>query len=155
MKSNITPAQAQAPVSPGAPVKQKKKKPLDYVSNEDFYNLLKEYKKTGDRKVYEKIGKAFIKIASNILHSPNFINYTQDRKNEMISDATFCMVSYVDNFKFNKTDNPFAYFSQIAINAFKQNINKNNKRAAMFVPITAIQNMSREEINNKLIDGDE
>jgi hypothetical protein len=128
---------------------KKKKGNSNYINNEEFHRLLVEYKKTEDKKLYEKIGSYFIKISTNLLNSPNFINYTQDRKDDMISDSCYYMTLYFRNFDLDKT-NAFAYFSQIASNSFKQNINKTNANSDIFISLDSIQNMSRENVNDKI-----
>ena len=119
-----------------------KKKSTHYVDNVEFNKLLKSYFETQDKKVYERLGKIFLSIAENLLNRPNFINYSIDRKGDMISDATFYMVKYMRSYN-TKRENPFAFFSQIAYNAFIQNINKVNKRKEMFVSISYIENLSK------------
>jgi hypothetical protein len=66
----------------------------EYINNKEFYGQLKEYKETKSKRVYEKIGRSFLLIAKNLLNKSNFINYTPDRKDEMISDATYYMCRY-------------------------------------------------------------
>lgn len=111
----------------------------EYVNNKEFYSLLKEYRETGSKRTYERIGNCFLLIAQNLLNKANFINYTQDRKDEMISDAVYYMCRYVDKFNLERK-NPFAYFTMIARNAFLQNINDYNKRDAVFTSIEYIDN---------------
>lgn len=114
----------------------------EYVKNKDFLKLLQKFKKTKDKKVYNEIGKCFLLIATNLLNKPKFINYTPDRKGEMISDAVFYMCRYVDKFDTERT-NPFAYFTTVARNAFLQNINDYSKRDSMFTSIEYIENVDQ------------
>lgn len=111
----------------------------EYVNNKEFHNLLKEYRETGSKKTYEKIGKSFLLIAKNLLNKSNFINYTPDRKDEMISDAVYYMCRYIEKFDVSRK-NPFAYFTMIARNAFLQNINDYTKRDCLFTSIEYIDN---------------
>lgn len=115
-----------------------------YINNKEFYELLCQYKKTKERKLLEKIGRNFLQIAQNIIKLPNFINYSSDRKNDMVSDATFYMTKYIGTYDLERK-NPFAYFSQIAINAFTQNINKHNRDKEIFIPLSYIENLSKKE----------
>lgn len=117
-----------------------------YINNSEFQGNLIKYFETKDKICKEKIGKDFLKIAQRILHKPCFINYTPDRKDDMISDATFFMVKYMDRYDPTR-GNPFAFFSQIAFNAFRQNINKTKKRTAMFVPLNYLDNVGSEATN--------
>jgi len=118
-----------------------------YVNNADFQAQLVKYFDTKDKVAKEKIGVIFMKISQRILNKPCFINYSRDRKDDMISDATFFMVKYIDRYD-PKRGNPFAFFSQIAFNAFRQNINKVKKRSNMFVPLTYLDNVGSENPND-------
>ncbi|MFW6173023.1 MAG: hypothetical protein ACOC5T_04700 [Elusimicrobiota bacterium] len=111
----------------------------EYVNNKEFYSLLKEYRENKSKRTYEKIGNCFLLIAQNLLNRANFINYTQDRKDEMVSDAVYYMCRYVDKFNLERK-NPFAYFTMIARNAFLQNINDYNRRDDIFTSIEYIDN---------------
>jgi len=111
----------------------------EYINNKEFHGLLKDYRQTRSKKIFEQIGKSFLLIAKNLLNKSNFINYTQDRKDEMISDAVYYMCRYVDKFDVERK-NPFAYFTMIARNAFLQNINDYSKRDLMFTSIEYIDN---------------
>ena len=112
----------------------------EYIKNKEFLRLLREYEVTKGKKVYNEIGKCFLLIATNLLNKPKFINYTPDRKDEMISDAVYYMCRYVDKFDTTRT-NPFAYFTTVARNAFLQNIQDYNKRDDMFTNIEYIENV--------------
>jgi hypothetical protein len=94
--------------------------------------------------VKNDLGNSFLKIAEGLLKQPKFINYDYHRKQEMISDATYFMVNYIDRYDTNRT-NPFAYFTQIAFHAFLQSINKTNKRNENFTSITYIENLDGGE----------
>lgn len=116
----------------------------EYINNREFHSRLKEYKKFGLKKVHEQIGKDFLLISKNLLNKSNFINYTQDRKNEMISDAVYYMVKYIDRFDLERK-NPFAYFTMIARNAFLQNINDFSRRDELFTSIEYIDSADTKE----------
>ena len=116
----------------------------NYVDNVRFAKLLTEYQETKSEKVYNEIGKQFILISTNLLNKTNFINYTQDRKDEMVSDATFSMCRYIDKYDISR-GNAFAYFTRIAFNGFLQNL-KNYKRIGdTFVNVSFIDNFERYE----------
>lgn len=121
----------------------------DYVYNEDFLIMLKEYQTTKNRKVFNTIGKIFLSIATNLLNKPCFIEYTKDRKDEMTSDATFLMVRYIDRYDVTKY-NPFSYFTTVAWNAFLQNIKDYKKFDEIFKSLDYIEDMSFE--NNWTVD---
>lgn len=148
---------------------KKKKNPKFYVNNEELYNLLVENKSFTDRekyvkendkeqfykdwnKVREKLGKTFLNIAKNILWKPNFVNYTHDWKNEMISNATYFMLKYLHKYDLTKK-NPFGYYSTIAFRAYQQYLNKQNLQKERFIEIGYIDKMHEE--NNKMSEWEE
>jgi len=90
--------------------------------------------------IKNKIGRKFIKITDGVLKRPSFINYDYFRKQEMISDATFFMVIYIDRYDCDRY-NPFAYFTQITFNAFLQKINKVNKTNKLVTSLNYLENM--------------
>jgi len=120
--------------------KRKKKKNANYVDNKEFNKLIKHYFETESNLSYQALGKIFLKIAKNILNRPNFVNYSYDRKEDMVSDATYNMVRYIKSYDV-KHNNPFAYFSQLAFNAFKQDINKKNKDKKLYTSLDYVENM--------------
>ena len=105
-----------------------------YVDNKKFHEMLIEYKETKSRKIFNQIGKIFLLIAQRMLNKANFINYTQDRKDEMISDATFLMTKYINSFD-TTLKNPFAYFSQCCFHACVKYINERKIQDEIFVSI--------------------
>lgn len=116
----------------------------NYVNNKDFYDRLKKYRKTGDKKIYEELGKDFMLIATNFALRSSFINYTPDRKQEMISSAVFYMVKYISKFDLTRF-NAFAYFSTIARNAFLQELNEFSRRDEFFTNIEYIDQCDTNE----------
>ena len=72
------------------------------------------------------IGECFLKIATHLSYRPNFINYTY--RDEMISDGIENCLQYVANFNPEKSNNPFAYFTQIIYYAFLRRIAKEKKQ---------------------------
>ena len=90
-----------------------------------------------------------MKIAEGLSHKPNFINYSY--REEMISDGIENCISYFDNFDPSKSDNPFAYFTQIIYYAFLRRIQKEKKQ--VYIRHKAVENSM---ILNELVDsGDE
>ena len=117
-------------------MKRSKKKPEHYVNNADFLEAMKGYKKTVDKAKKEKkdkppvtdyIGSCFLKIANHLSYRPNFINYTF--RDDMISDGIENCLQYLNNFNPQKSNNPFAYFTQIIYYAFIRRIQKEKKQA--------------------------
>lgn len=72
------------------------------------------------------IGECIYLICNKLAYKPNFMNYTY--KDEMISDGVENCVASVNNFNPEKSTNPFAYFTQIAWNAFLRRIAKEKKQ---------------------------
>ena len=112
-----------------------KKKGAHYIDNKEFHKamiawkeLCKEAEEAGEEKpqVTNYIGECFLKIANHLSYRPNFINYTY--KEDMISDGIENCLQYVSNFDPTKSNNPFAYFTQIIYYAFIRRIQKEKKQ---------------------------
>ena len=115
--------------------KKAKAKGAHYVDNKEFLKAMVEFK--GECKTAEEndqvqpaisnyIGECFLKIATHLSYRPNFINYTY--RDEMISDGIENCLQYVANFNPEKSNNPFAYFTQIIYYAFLRRIAKEKKQ---------------------------
>ena len=105
-----------------------------YVNNADFLAAIVEMrakKKEAEEKGLPKpivsnyIGECILKIATHLSYKPNFINYSY--RDEMISDGIENCLQYIDNFDPTKSNNPFAYFTQIIWYAFLRRIAKEKK----------------------------
>ena len=72
------------------------------------------------------IGECFLKIANHLSFKPNFVNYMF--KDDMICDGIENCVQYIHNFNPEKSQNPFAYFTQIIHYAFLRRIQKEKKQ---------------------------
>ena len=114
------------------------KKKEHYVNNKEFLAAMTEYKKlcveaeeSGEDKppVSNYIGECFLKIANHLSYRPNFINYTF--RDDMISDGIENCLQYLDNFNPEKSNNPFAYFTQIIYYAFIRRIQKEKKQTTI------------------------
>lgn len=106
-----------------------------YVNNADFLAAIiemkakvEEAKQQGKPKpmVSNYIGECILKIATHLSYKPNFINYSY--RDEMISDGIENCLQYIDNFDPTKSNNPFAYFTQIIYYAFLRRIAKEKKQ---------------------------
>ena len=109
-----------------------------YVNNKEFLQAMIEYKEkckkaeARGRKnppVTNYIGECFLKIANHLSYRPNFINYTF--RDDMISDGIENCLQYLDNFNPDKSNNPFAYFTQIIYYAFVRRIQKEKKQTVI------------------------
>lgn len=113
-----------------------KKKRVHYVNNKTLYEemvkfrqALKDADAAGKPKpqIPKYIGECFIMICNKLSTKPNFINYSY--RDDMIADGIENCVSAVAGFDPSKSTNPFAYFTQIAWNAFIRRITKEKKQA--------------------------
>ena len=131
-------------------MKKAKEKP-HYVDNKKFLEAMIEYRdrcekaKNRNRKkpeVTNYIGECFLKIANHLSYRPNFINYTF--RDDMISDGIENCLQYIDNFNPDKSNNPFAYFTQIIYYAFIRRIQKEKKQIQIkskLIANTGVENM--------------
>ena len=115
--------------------KTKAKLKPHYVDNKRFLQAMIEHrtkvKKAEEKKrkapeVTNYIGECFLKIANHLSYRPNFINYTY--RDDMISDGIENCLQYMRNFNPEKSNNPFAYFTQIIYYAFIRRIQKEKKQ---------------------------
>ena len=134
-----------------------------YVDNSVFLEAMIQYKSEyNDAKKNEKdlpqiseyLGSVFLKIAQRLSFRPNFINYAF--KNDMISDGIENCLHYIHNFNPEKSNNPFAYFTQIIYYAFIRRIQKEKKQ--LYIKYKSMQNyeiapeyMDYESSNNNFI----
>lgn len=73
----------------------------------------------------EKVGKGIMQIVEGLGRKSNFSQYTY--RDEMMSDAILNCVSYLHNFNLKKSNNIFAYVTQIAYNSFIKRIQLEQK----------------------------
>ena len=113
----------------------KRKQTEYYVNNKDFLAAITEYRIKVQRakelgkprpRVTNYIGECFLKIATHLSYKPNFVNYMF--REDMISDGIENCVQYMLNFDPKKSNNPFAYFTQIIHYAFLRRIQKEKKQ---------------------------
>lgn len=111
-----------------------KDKKVHYVNNQKFYEEIVAYKKKEEEykqkglespRLPEYIGECIFKIANKLSNKPCFINYSY--RDEMVSDGIENCIMYFKDFDPNKTQNPFAYFTQVIYYAFLRRINKEEK----------------------------
>ena len=117
-------------------VRKSTKKPEHYVDNKLFLVAMVDFKKSINKAKREKkpkprvtnyIGECFLKIANHLSYRPNFINYTY--RDDMINDGIENCLQYLKNFNPDKSNNPFAYFTQIIYYAFIRRIQKEKKQS--------------------------
>lgn len=112
-----------------------KLKKRNYVNNPEFLEAIVKYKKAcqeaedcGDDppQIPNYIGECLYQIATRLATKPNFSGYTY--KEEMISDGLENAIQALSNFDPDKSQNPFAYFTQIIWYAFLRRIDKEKKQ---------------------------
>jgi len=134
------------------------KNPKNYIDNDvflkdiiEYKEKLKEYREKGITErppMKDSLGLAFYKIAENYSHKHSFIRYPF--REEMVMDAVYFCVKYIDNFNPEKTKNPFAYFTTACFNAFLQRIEK--EKTYLYNKYKLIEN---SEIFNEISDNQE
>lgn len=109
-----------------------------YVNGKEFFAMLKEYhasylesvrleqEKPG---VSNEIAGAIIQICNRLSNSYNFIGYSY--KDEMIADAIIKCIEKIHRFDPAISENPFAFCTQIAFNAFINRIKLEQKQASI------------------------
>ena len=120
-----------------------------YVDNKEFLEALREYKvkcnlatEAGLPKprLNNYIGECILLIATRVSYRPNFINYSY--RDEMISDGIENCIQYISSFDPEKSDNPFAYFTQVIFFAFIRRIGKEKRQS--YIRSKLIQDMPFE-----------
>lgn len=115
-------------------ISKPKPKPVHYVDNKKFYEAIvahkakvKEYEAEGKQPpiLSNYIGECIWKIASKLSNKPCFMNYSF--REEMVEDGIENCLMYFKDFDITKTQNPFAYFTQIIYYAFLRRIFKEEK----------------------------
>ena len=118
----------------------------NYVNNKDLLESLIEYKKackeaedSGEEipRVPHYIGECIYMIAKRLATKPNFSGYSY--KEDMISDGIENCLQYIHNFDPEKSNNPFAYFTQIIWFAFLRRIQKEKKQ--LYIRYKSSQNV--------------
>jgi len=113
----------------------RRKRSEHYVNNKEFLAALIKHREDIEiaeiqgkdkPRIPRYIGECFLKIATHLSFKPNFVNYMF--KEDMISDGIENCVQYIHNFNPEKSQNPFAYFTQIIHYAFLRRIQKEKKQ---------------------------
>ena len=137
--------------------KKDPKKAEHYVNNKEFTQAVSEFNesvKLAESKgkevprMPEYIGECIYKIATRLSTRPNFINYTY--RDEMICDAIENCIQYIGNFNVEKSNNAFAYITQICYYAFLRRIQKEKKQ--VFIKQQMTMDITQDTFDT--IDGD-
>jgi len=155
----------------------KRKRSEHYVNNKEFLAALVQYRenvevsykkkfginldeqdksergKSWDTKppIPRYIGECFLKIANHLSFKPNFVNYMF--KEDMISDGIENCVQYIHNFNPEKSQNPFAYFTQIIHYAFLRRIQREKRQLEIKNKIIEKSGYSEVFDDNNTLDG--
>ena len=156
-------------------VMTKRKRSVHYVNNKEFLEALVQYRKKV-REIAEKeipgiteeqlkkwtspnkppipnyIGECILKIATHLSFKPNFVNYMF--KDDMISDGIENCIQYLHNFNPERSQNPFAYFTQIIHYAFIRRIGKEKRQLEIKNKILERTGFDEVFTDDNHIDGD-
>ena len=141
-------------------VMTKRKRSEHYVNNKEFLAALIKYRE--DKEIAQiqgkpkppiphYIGECFLKIANHLSFKPNFVNYMF--KEDMISDGIENCVQYIHNFNPEKSQNPFAYFTQIIHYAFLRRIQREKRQLEIKNKILERSGFSEVFVDDNTIDG--
>jgi DNA-directed RNA polymerase specialized sigma subunit len=141
-------------------VMAKRKRSEHYVNNKEFLAALIKYRedieiaqikgKTKPR-ITNYLGECFLKIATHLSFKPNFVNYMF--KEDMISDGIENCVQYIHNFNPQKSQNPFAYFTQIIHYAFLRRIQREKRQLEIKNKILEKTGFDQVFDDNNTVDG--
>lgn len=107
-----------------------------YIDNKKFFEAMKDWKAEWDTaaekgepkpRCTNYLGECFVKISNHLAYKSNFVNYTF--RDEMILDGIENCLRYADRFNPEKSNNPFAYFTQITYYSFIRRIKKEAKQS--------------------------
>ena len=130
-----------------------KKKKNNYVNNAKFFEEICKYKEKRDLAEKEGreipipsdyIGVCVMEIANRLSTKINFSGYTY--RDEMIEDGIENAFMALGNFDPEKSNNPFAYFTQIIYYAFLRRISKEHKQS--YIKRKALENFYIDMIND-------
>lgn len=141
-------------------VMTKRKRSEHYVNNKEFLAALIKYREDKEIALLQDkpkppipryIGECFLKIANHLSFKPNFVNYMF--KEDMISDGIENCVQYIHNFNPEKSQNPFAYFTQIIHYAFLRRIQREKRQLEIKNKILEKSGFSEVFTDDNTIDG--
>ena len=139
---------------------QKRKRSEHYVNNKEFLEAIVQYKidvkraeERGEPKprITNYLGECFLKIATHLSYKPNFVNYMF--REDMICDGIENCVQYIHNFNPEKSQNPFAYFTQIIHYAFLRRIQREKRQLEIKNKIIERSGYSEVFDDNNTLDG--
>jgi hypothetical protein len=137
-----------------------RKRSEHYVNNKEFLAAIIDYKdqiviaKNRDLpkpRIPNYIGECFLKIATHLSYKPNFVNYMF--KDDMVCDGIENCIQYINNFNPEKSQNPFAYFTQIIHYAFLRRIQREKKQMEIKNKILERSGFDEVFVDNNTLDG--
>ena len=137
----------------------KRKRSEHYVNNKEFLAAIVAYRESVQLadiqgkprpRITNYLGECFLKIATHLSFKPNFVNYMF--KDDMISDGIENCVQYINNFNPEKSQNPFAYFTQIIHYAFLRRIQKEKKQLDIKNRILEKTGYEEVSVDNNTVD---
>lgn len=115
---------------------EKSNKNSHYVDNRKFTEAMTEWATVARSKPKNErpplppfVGECLMKLVTGYARKVNFSGYTY--VDEMRSEALLTCVKYAHNFDPEKSQNAFAYFTQIIHHAFTQVLNKEKNISTM------------------------
>ena len=147
-------------IQPGKTMARTRKRSEHYVNNKEFLAALIKYREDKEIALLQDkpkpvipryIGECFLKIANHLSFKPNFVNYMF--KEDMISDGIENCVQYIHNFNPEKSQNPFAYFTQIIHYAFLRRIQREKRQLEIKNKILERTGYSEVFDDNNQVDG--
>ena len=141
-------------------VMTKRKRSEHYVNNKEFLAAMIAYRESVDLakqrgepkpQIPNYIGECFLKIATHLSYKTNFINYIFI--DDMISDGIENSIQYIHNFNPEKSQNPFAYFTQIIHYAFLRRIQREKKQLEIKNKIIERSGYDEIFVDDNTIDG--
>lgn len=102
-----------------------------YCKNKDLIAELEKWRdsaeKPEDRIISEELGKMIIAVGQKMLNRSEFRNYSKELKEDMLGMFELKLIRGLKNYNF-KFNNPFAFFTTAAWNAFLTVISKYYKQ---------------------------
>ena len=124
---------------------------LAQMSSEERFNFIKTWKSPTKPRITNYLGECFLKIATHLSYKPNFVNYMF--KDDMVCDGIENCIQYINNFNPEKSQNPFAYFTQIIHYAFLRRIQREKKQMEIKNKILEKSGFDEVFVDNNTLDG--
>lgn len=99
-----------------------------FVNGKELFRLICEYQDTGNNKTYLKIIENYTEMIRRYLMKHQFNKYDDMRKSEMKSVALYNFCKQGHKFNREKSQNPFAYYTQMIKNSIYQALNEHNDK---------------------------